>query len=90
MILGAVCSALAFVIFFAVIREIGPARASLITYVNLAVAVVLGVVFLGEQLTTGVFVGLPLVVAGSYLASRRRQEFVRRKPRKDQEIPETL
>jgi len=85
-----VCSALAFVIFFAVIREIGPARASLITYVNLAVAVVLGVVFLGEQLTTGVFVGLPLVVAGSYLASRRRQAFVRKKLRKDQEIPETL
>jgi len=88
--LGAVCSALAFVIFFAVIREIGPARASLITYVNLAVAVVLGVVFLGEELTTGVFVGLPLVVAGSYLASRRRQAFVRKKLRKDQEIPETL
>jgi len=37
-ILGAVCSALAFVIFFALIREVGPARASLITYVNLAVA----------------------------------------------------
>jgi drug/metabolite transporter (DMT)-like permease len=89
-ILGAVCSALAFVIFFAVIREIGPARASLITYVNLAVAVLLGVVFLGEQLTTGVFVGLPLVVAGSYLASRRRQAFVRKKAQKDQEIPETL
>jgi drug/metabolite transporter (DMT)-like permease len=89
-ILGAVCSALAFVIFFAVIREIGPARASLITYVNLAVAVLLGVVFLGEQLTPGVFVGLPLVVAGSYLASRRRTAFVRKKDRKDQEIPETL
>lgn len=89
-LLGAVCSALAFVIFFAVIREIGPARASLITYVNLAVAVLLGVVFLGEQLTTGVFVGLPLVVAGSYLASRRRTAFVRKKARKDQEIPETL
>jgi drug/metabolite transporter (DMT)-like permease len=88
--LGAVCSALAFVIFFAVIREIGPARASLITYVNLAVAVLLGVVFLGEQLTTGVSVGLPLVVAGSYLASRRRQAFVRKKAQKDQEIPETL
>jgi drug/metabolite transporter (DMT)-like permease len=89
-ILGAVCSALAFVIFFAVIREVGPARASLITYLNLAVAVLLGVVFLGEQLTTGVFVGLPLVVAGSYLASRRRQAFVRKKLRRDQEIPETL
>ncbi len=89
-ILGAACSALAFVIFFAVIREIGPARASLITYVNLAVAIALGVVFLGERLTTGVFVGLPLVVVGSYLASRRRQAFVRKKIRKDQEIPETL
>ena len=89
-ILGAVCSALAFVLFFTLLRDIGPARASLITYVNLAVAVVLGVVLLGEQLTTGVFVGLPLVVAGSYLASRRRQAFVRKKLRKDQEIPETL
>jgi drug/metabolite transporter (DMT)-like permease len=89
-ILGAVCSALAFVIFFAVIREIGPARASLITYVNLAVAVVLGLVFLEEELTTGVFVGLPLVVAGSYLASQRRQAFVRKRLRKDQEIPDTL
>ena len=50
-VLGALCSALAFVIFFTLIREIGPARASLITYVNLAVAAVLGVVFLDEAIT---------------------------------------
>lgn len=95
-VLGAVCSALAFVIFFTLIREIGPARASLITYVNLSVAVVLGVVFLDEAITAGILVGFPLVVVGSYLASRRRMAYVRKNKRgetvvdKGQEIPETL
>ena len=96
LILGLACSALAFVIFFALIREIGPARASLITYVNLAVAMVLGVVFLAEPLTAGMLVGFPLVVIGSYLASRQRQAYVRKGKRgvltgdKTAEIPETL
>ena len=90
-VLGVVCSALAFVIFFAVIREIGPARASLITYVNLAVAAFLGIVFLAEPVTPGILIGFPLVVVGSYLASRQRQAFVRKKNLpKSQEIPETL
>ena len=95
-VLGFVCSAVAFVGFFALIREIGPARASLITYVNLVVAIVLGVVFLAEPLTAGMLVGFPLVVAGSYLASRRRQAFVRKSKKgvltgdKEAEIPETL
>lgn len=91
-VLGAICSALAFVIFFALIREIGPARASLITYVNLAVAAVLGVVFLAEPITTGILVGFPLVVLGSYLASRQRQA-IRRKGKRipmGDKIPETL
>lgn len=95
-VLGLVCSAAAFVIFFALIREIGPARASLITYVNLAVAMVLGVVFLAEPLTPGMLVGFPLVVIGSYLASRRREAYTRKSQRgvlsgdKTAEIPETL
>ncbi len=95
-VLGFFCSALAFVIFFDLIREIGPARASLITYVNLAVAMVLGVVFLAEPLTLGMLVGFPLVVLGSYLASRQRQAYVRKSKRgvltgdKTAEIPETL
>jgi len=95
-VLGAVCSALAFVIFFALIREIGPARASLITYVNLAVAALLGLVFLDEAITPGILVGFPLVVVGSYLASRRRNAYVRKNKRgevladKGEEIPETL
>lgn len=79
--LGVLCSAIAFVIFFALIKEIGPARATLITYVNLLVAMLLGIIFLQEPLTTGILVGLPLVVIGSYLASQRRTAYVRRKNR---------
>lgn len=80
-ILGAVCSALAFVLYFALLREVGPRRASLITYINLLVAAVLGVLFLGEPITTGIVVGLPLIVLGSYLAGRERAPYVRRRHR---------
>lgn len=79
--LGVICSALAFVFFFALIKEIGPARASLITYVNLLVAMLLGVIFLNEPITQGIIVGMPLVVIGSYLASQRRTAYVRKKNR---------
>jgi drug/metabolite transporter (DMT)-like permease len=80
-ILGVVCSALAFIIYFALLKEVGPRRASLITYINLLVAAILGVLFLGEPITTGIVVGLPLIVAGSYLAGRDREPYVRKKVR---------
>lgn len=70
--LGLVCTALAFLIFFELIREVGPARATIITYVNPAVAVVLGVVFLHESLGAASIVGFVLVLAGSVLATARR------------------
>lgn len=70
-VLGTVCTALAFVLFFALINSIGPARATVITYVNPAVAVLLGVTLLGEQFTLGMAVGFPLILAGSVLAARR-------------------
>lgn len=79
--LGIVASALGFIFFFALIKEVGPGRATLITYVNVVVAILLGVVFLGEPLTTGFLVGFPLVVVGSYLASQRRGVYVRKKDR---------
>lgn len=69
--LGAVCTALAFLIFFALIAEVGPSRTTLITYVNPAVAVVLGIAILGEPITLGIVIGFPLVLLGSYLATRR-------------------
>ncbi len=68
--LGVVCTALAFLIFFALIGEIGPVRATVITYVNPAVAVTLGVLLLHERLTGGIAVGFVLILAGSVLAAR--------------------
>jgi drug/metabolite transporter (DMT)-like permease len=70
--LGVVCTALAFVLFFALIAGIGPARATLITYVNPAVAVVLGVLLLDERFTLGIAIGFPLILVGSVLAARQR------------------
>lgn len=67
--LAVICTALAFVIFFALIAEVGPARATVITYVNPAVAAVLGVTILGETFTAGMAVGFALVLAGSVLAT---------------------
>jgi drug/metabolite transporter (DMT)-like permease len=68
--LAVVCTAIAFLVFFALIAEIGPVRATVITYVNPAVAAVLGVAVLGEKLTLGMGVGFVLVLAGSVLATR--------------------
>jgi drug/metabolite transporter (DMT)-like permease len=68
--LGVLCTALAFVLLFALIAEVGAPRAQVITYVNPAVAVVLGVVILSEPVTLGIAVGFPLVLVGSWLATR--------------------
>jgi drug/metabolite transporter (DMT)-like permease len=70
-ILGIVCTALAFVLFFALIAEIGPVRSQMITYVNPAVALVLGVTLLGEPFTLGDAVGFTLIVVGLLLVTRR-------------------
>ena len=71
-VLGVVCTAIAFVTFFALIAEIGPARSTVITYVNPAVALLLGIVLLGEDFTLGMAVGFPLILAGSVLAARTK------------------
>lgn len=69
--LGIVCSAIAFILFFDLIKEIGSARATLITYPNTAIAFVLGIVFLSEPITLGMILGFPLVLIGSYFASKK-------------------
>ena len=76
--LGLVCTALAFVVFFALIKEIGPSRATVITYVNPVVALVLGVLILGEHVTAGMAIGFPLVLVGSVLATRKARGADRR------------
>ena len=70
-ILAVVCTAAAFLIFAALIDEIGPVRATVITYINPAVAAVLGVAVLSEPLTAAMVAGFGLVIAGSVLATRR-------------------
>jgi drug/metabolite transporter (DMT)-like permease len=67
--LGVVCTAIAFVAFLELIKEIGPTRAGVITYVNPAVAVAAGALFLGEDLTLGIGVAFTLILAGSVLAT---------------------
>jgi drug/metabolite transporter (DMT)-like permease len=69
--LGILPTAMAFIVFFAIMDEIGAARASLVTYLNTAFAVLLGVLILSEPLTLGMAIGLPMVLIGSYLASRK-------------------
>ena len=68
--LALVCTAAALVLFFALIREVGPNRALIITFVNPAVAVALGIAVLAEPLTVGTLVGFPLVLLGCVLATR--------------------
>jgi drug/metabolite transporter (DMT)-like permease len=71
--LGVVCTAVAFVLFFRLIAEVGPARATVITYVNPAVALVLGVMVLNESLTLITVVGFGLILVGSVLGTVRER-----------------
>src|SRR5919201_1938932 len=70
-VLGVVCTALAFIVFFALIREVGPNRATVITYVNPAVAVARGVLILREPLTASIAAGFALIALGSFVGTRR-------------------
>jgi len=71
-VLGLICTALAFVVFSVLIREVGPGRALVFTYVNPVVAVALGVAILGERPGAGAVAGLLLILAGSWLSTDGR------------------
>ncbi len=68
-VLGVICTALAFVAFLELIKEVGPTRATVFTYVNPAVAVAAGALFLDEPLTAGILAAFALILAGSVLAT---------------------
>lgn len=70
-VLGVVCTAVAFLAFFALVERAGAARATVITYVNPVVALLLGVVVVDEPFTRGMLLGLPLVLIGSVLGTAR-------------------
>ena len=71
-VLAVVCTALAFLVYFALVAEIGPVRSTVVTYINPAVAALLGVAVLNEKFTLGMGIGFVLVLLGSALATRRR------------------
>ena len=73
-ILAVVCTAAAFLVFAALIDEIGPVRATVITYINPAVAAVLGVLVLHENFSVAMAIGFALVILGSTLATRPARE----------------
>ena len=93
-VLGLVCTALAFIVFSVLIREVGPGKALVITYVNPVVAVALGVIILGERPGTGAVAGLLLILAGSWLSTdgrlppglARRIPALRRSPARDKSL----
>jgi len=68
-VLGLICTALAYLIFFALVAEVGASRGTVITYVNPVVSVFLGVTLLGEPLTVAIFVGFLMIIVGSWLST---------------------
>jgi drug/metabolite transporter (DMT)-like permease len=70
--LGVVCTAIAFIVFLELIREVGTSRAMVFTYVNPAVAVAAGVLLLGESFTATIAASFVLVLGGSLLATSRQ------------------
>lgn len=69
-VLGVVCTAVGFLVAFALIAGIGPVRMTVVTYVNPAVALLLGVAALHESLTLGMAVGFVVILLGSYVTTR--------------------
>jgi drug/metabolite transporter (DMT)-like permease len=72
--LAVVCTAIAFMVFFELIAEVGPSRATVITYVNPAVALTLGAIVLDERITVATGVGFALILAGSVLSTQREPD----------------
>lgn len=72
--LGVICTVAAFLVFFALVAEVGPSRATVITYVNPAVALLLGVAVLNERVTVFTAVGFGLILVGSVLATSKDKE----------------
>ena len=93
-LLAAVCSAGAFSVMAALVAEVGPVRATTVTYLNPAVALVAGAVVLGEPVSGWAIVGFALILGGCFLAAIRRPARARRgepeRPGRDAAVSEPL
>ena len=78
--LGVLCSAVALVAFFALIQEAGALRASIVAYVNPAIAVASGALVLHERITVTALLGMALILGGSALATTGRVPWSRTRP----------
>jgi drug/metabolite transporter (DMT)-like permease len=91
LVLGLICTALAYLLFFALVAEVGASRTTVITYFNPAVSVLLGITFLAEPLNAAIIVGFLLIIAGSWLStggilpSRTRLRWIRREQQPNRE-----
>jgi drug/metabolite transporter (DMT)-like permease len=84
--LGAGGTGIAFLVFYTLIADVGPARAALVTYIAPGFAVIYGVSLLGEPLTLGALLGLTLILAGSFLAAEGRLPWSPREPRSTESV----
>jgi drug/metabolite transporter (DMT)-like permease len=75
LVIGVVCTGIAFWNFFELIKEIGPTKSTYLAFTNPMVAVLVGIVFAQEPLTLGIICSFPLIITGTYLSisSRARQ-----------------
>ncbi len=87
LVLGIICTALALPTFFALIAEVGASRGTVITYVNPAVAVLLGVTLLHEPLTLATILGFLLIIAGSWLSTTGSIPFLATRKVSQPEVP---
>ena len=86
-LLALVCTAGGFILLAALIGEVGPVRATTVTYVNPAIALIAGAVVLGERITAWSVAGFVLVLAGCFLLASRRPAPAPAPPVRVQEIP---
>jgi drug/metabolite transporter (DMT)-like permease len=84
-----ICTALAFIVFFALIAEVGAYRATIITYVNPAVAVLLGVTVLGESFGLATAAGFALIIVGCFFATGRASRSSGRPEQRESAAPES-
>jgi drug/metabolite transporter (DMT)-like permease len=72
LLLGAAGTGFAFLVFYTLISEVGPGRATVVAYIAPGFSVVYGIVLLGERFTAGTAAGLVLILGGSWLAATGR------------------
>jgi drug/metabolite transporter (DMT)-like permease len=78
--LGLLCTAIAYVMFFSILKSSGAGNVSLVTFIVPVSAILLGAVVLGEELEPQHVLGMAAIAAGLALIDGRLLRIVRRDP----------